>query len=187
MLSDLGIPYSTEAATQGTVAAVRIGRTGSSPLIVGSFEGAGMSEARFKVESERFTAALKAALQAAGYPSGASPSRINDPMVLLLLVVLMAYVALVYGPLAAWLVELFPPSIRYTSVSVPYHFAVGWFGGFLPTISFSLVAITGDIYFGLWYPVAVAALSGLIGALFLPETVSVPATQSMREPLNTEA
>jgi hypothetical protein len=79
-------------------------------------------------------------------------------------------VALVYGPFAAWLVELFPARIRYTSMSVPYHLGVGWIGGFLPTVAFAIVAITGDIYSGLWYPVVIAAGSALIGALFLPDT-----------------
>jgi hypothetical protein len=84
---------------------------------------------------------------------------------------LVLYVTIAYAPLAAWLVELFPPRIRYTSMSVPYHLGVGWIGGFLPTVAFAIVAITGDIYSGLWYPVGIAALSALVGTLFLPETL----------------
>ena len=82
---------------------------------------------------------------------------------------LVIYVTMVYGPIAAWLVELFPARIRYTSMSLPYHIGNGWFGGFLPTVSFALVALTGDIYYGLWYPIVVAVLTAVIGALFLPE------------------
>ena len=78
-------------------------------------------------------------------------------MVLLILTVLVIYVTMVYGPIAAWLVELFPARIRYTSMSLPYHIGNGWFGGFLPTVSFALVALTGDIYYGLWYPIVVAS------------------------------
>ena len=94
----------------------------------------------------------------------------NKPMVLLLLVILVVYVTMVYGPIAAWLVELFPARIRYTSVSLPYHIGNGWFGGFLPAISFALVALTGNMYKGLWYPIIVALMTVVIGFLFLPET-----------------
>ena len=91
-------------------------------------------------------------------------------MVLLLLVILVLYVTMVYGPIAAWLVELFPARIRYTSMSLPYHIGNGWFGGFLPTVAFALVALTGDIYYGLWYPICIAFLTVVVGALFMPET-----------------
>ena len=87
-----------------------------------------------------------------------------------LLALLMIYVAMVYGPIAAFLVELFPARIRYTSMSLPYHIGNGWFGGFLPLIAASIVIFTGDIYAGLWYPIGIAALSFLIGLLVLPET-----------------
>ena len=94
----------------------------------------------------------------------------NKFMVWLLLWILVIYVTMVYGPIAAWLVELFPARIRYTSVSLPYHIGNGWFGGFLPAISFALVALTGDMYKGLWYPIIVALMTVVIGFLFLPET-----------------
>jgi MFS family permease len=180
-LAKAGVPYSTEPGGTGNVAAVRIGRATDSPALIEAFEGERMNASEFKDASERFAGTLRTALNAAGYPMHADPTRINYPMVLLLLVTLMVYVALVYGPLAAWLVELFPPRICYTSVSVPYHIGVGWLGGFLPTIAFSLVAITGNIYSGLWYPVGVAAIAAVIGALFLPETVplrSAPASRA---------
>jgi hypothetical protein len=96
-------------------------------------------------------------------------------MVLLLLTLLVLLVTMVYGPIAAWLVELFPARIRYTSMSLPYHIGNGWFGGFLPTVSFALVAMTGDIYYGLWYPVVIAAMTLVIGTFFLRETRTAPA------------
>ena len=91
-------------------------------------------------------------------------------VVILILTILVLYVTMVYGPIAALLVELFPARIRYTSMSLPYHIGNGWFGGFLPTTAFAMVAATGDIYYGLWYPIVVAALTLIVGLLFLPET-----------------
>jgi len=110
------------------------------------------------------------ALAAAGYPKKADPDAINMPLAIGILTLLVIYVTMVYGPIAALLVELFPARIRYTSMSLPYHIGNGWFGGFLPTIAFAIVAATGNIYSGLWYPVMVAALTIVIGVLFLPET-----------------
>jgi MFS family permease len=112
----------------------------------------------------------EAALAPANYPKKADPAAINKPVVVALLVVLLAYVAMVYGPIAAFLVELFPTRIRYTSMSLPYHIGNGWFGGFLPLIAASIVVFTGDIYAGLWFPIIVAALSFVIGCIVLPET-----------------
>jgi len=116
------------------------------------------------------TKAYEAALAPAGYPKTADKAAINRPVVVLLLSILMLYVAMVYGPIAAFLVELFPTNIRYTSMSLPYHIGNGWFGGFLPLIAASIVVFTGDIYAGLWYPIGVAFVGFLIGALALPET-----------------
>ena len=113
---------------------------------------------------------LQVALAEAGYPAKADPAAINKPLVVAILFILALYVTMVYGPIAALLVELFPTRIRYTSMSLPYHIGNGWFGGFLPTVSFAMVAATGDIYFGLWYPIAVALVTLIVGALFLPET-----------------
>jgi MFS family permease len=115
-------------------------------------------------------AAYRAALDAAGYPSAPDPARVNLPVTLVLLVVLMIYVTMVYGPIAAFLVELFPTRIRYSSMSLPYHIGNGWFGGFLPFLAAALVVLSGNIYYGLWYPIAIAAMSGLIGLLLLRET-----------------
>lgn len=113
------------------------------------------------------------ALKAANYPSKADPAQMNTVMVLVILVILVIYVTMVYGPIAAMLVELFPTRIRYTSMSLPYHIGNGWFGGLLPTISFALVAQHGNIYYGLWYPIWIAAITFVIGALFVRETKDV--------------
>ncbi len=164
-LAKAGVPYSNERAAVGTVAQVRIGST-----LIPSAEGARMSAAEFKRASADFAQTLGGRLKEAGYPPKADPTVINYPMLLWLLTVLVVYVTMVYGPIAAWLVELFPARIRYTSMSLPYHIGNGWFGGFLPTVAFALVALTGDIYYGLWYPIIVALLTTVIGALFLPET-----------------
>ena len=111
--------------------------------------------------------AYDAALAPAGYPKKADLAAMNWPMVLVLLTVLLAYVAMVYGPIAAFLVELFPTQIRYTSMSLPYHIGNGWFGGFLPLIATSIVVFTGDIYSGLWFPIGVAAMSLVVGVIVL--------------------
>jgi len=113
---------------------------------------------------------LTQALRAAGYPERADPEQINIPVAIALLTLLMIFVAMVYGPIAAFLVELFPTRVRFTSLSVPYHLGNGWFGGLLPVIAFAVVLETGDIYAGLWYPIIVASASAVIGALFLNET-----------------
>jgi hypothetical protein len=168
-LAKAGVPYRTEPAAAGSVATVRIGQ-----VEVPAFEGGALPGSAFKQASESFSKALGAKLKAAGYPAKADPAHINYPMVLLLLVILVLYVTMVYGPIAAWLIELFPARIRYTSMSLPYHIGNGWFGGFLPTVAFALVALTGDIYSGLWYPVIVALGTVIVGALFLPETKDRP-------------
>ena len=124
----------------------------------------------FKPKMAEFNTAMEEAVKNGGYPAKADPAQINIPMVLLLLTILVIYVTMVYGPIAAWLVELFPARIRYTSMSLPYHIGNGWFGGFLPTVAFAMVAATGDIYYGLWYPIIVAAATAVIGTLLLPET-----------------
>jgi len=163
-----GVPYLNENAPAGSVAGVKVGAA-----TIASFEGRNMDAATFKTSADAFNATLTSALVSAGYPAKADPSQVNMPIVLLLLTLLVIYVTMVYGPIAAWLVELFPTRIRYTSMSLPYHIGNGWFGGFLPTTAFALVALTGNIYSGLWYPVIVAAITVVIGTLFLPETKDV--------------
>ncbi|HXY95740.1 MAG TPA: MFS transporter [Steroidobacteraceae bacterium] len=164
-LAKAGVPYSNEAAPAGTLARVKIGSAE-----ITSVEGTGMPAPAFKEASGAFNKALTAKLKEAGYPAKADPAQINYPMVLVLLVILVIYVTMVYGPIAAWLVELFPARIRYTSMSLPYHIGNGWFGGFLPAISFALVALTGDMYYGLRYPIIISLMTVVIGFLFLPET-----------------
>ena len=117
-----------------------------------------------------FEADAKGALAAAGYPEKAAPEQVNRPLVIAILFLLVLYVTMVYGPIAALLVELFPTRIRYTSMSLPYHIGNGWFGGFLPATAFAIVAARGNIYSGLWYPVAFAAVTLVVGLLLLPET-----------------
>jgi MFS family permease len=135
---------------------------------------AGMGEAVIRVGATPIapgdSVALAAALADAGYPKAADPAGVDRVKVVALLTVLVILVTMVYGPIAALLVELFPTRIRYTSMSLPYHIGNGWFGGLLPTLSFAIVAQTGNIYSGLWYPVGVAALTVVIGLLFVPET-----------------
>lgn len=164
-LAKNSVNYSNEAAPAGTVASIKIGAV----TLVG-VEGGGLSKDEFKKKSDEFNKAAAAAIKAAGYPPKADMSQVNTGMVLALLTLLVLYVTMVYGPIAAWLVELFPARIRYTSMSLPYHIGNGWFGGFLPTTSFAMVAATGDIYYGLWYPIGIAIMTAVIGTLFMPET-----------------
>ncbi len=117
-----------------------------------------------------FAKQLGDAITKHGYPAGANTAEINYPMTILLLTILVIYVTMVYAPIAAWLVELFPTRIRYSGLSLPYHIGNGWFGGFLPATVFAIVAATGNIYSGLWYPIVVAAMSFIVGLIFLPET-----------------
>lgn len=165
LLAKKAIPYSNEAAAPGAVAQIRIGGK-----VLPSFEGTTLPAADFKPRNDAFVATMSTALKDAGYPEKADPSKTNYPMVLLLLTILVIYVTMVYGPIAAWLVELFPARIRYTSMSLPYHIGNGWFGGFLPTVAFAMVAATGDIYYGLWYPIVIAVMTAILGTFFLPET-----------------
>jgi MFS family permease len=168
-LAKSGVPYSNEDAPAGTVTRLRIGNDAQAKY-VDSFAGNTLAKADFKPASEDFGKRLKAALAAAGYPPKADMSRVDYPMVILLCTYLVFLVTMVYGPIAAWLVEMFPTRIRYSSMSLPYHIGNGWFGGFLPVTSFAIVAATGGIYNGLWYPVTVAAATAIIGFLFLRET-----------------
>ncbi|MBU6378294.1 MAG: MHS family MFS transporter [Gammaproteobacteria bacterium] len=172
-LARAGVPYSNVAAPVGSVAEVRIG-VGGSATILKSFEGMALDGASFKEKSAAFGKSLRVALDAAGYPAKADMNAVNYPMVIALCAWLVLLVTMVYGPIAAWLVELFPTRIRYTSMSLPYHLGNGWFGGFLPVTSFAIVAATGDIYAGLWYPVIVALLTAVIGTLFLRDNYRQP-------------
>ncbi|MEQ8312055.1 MAG: MFS transporter [Sphingopyxis sp.] len=152
-LAKAGIPYANEDGAYHGRALVHVGEQVISVA-----------------DKQSFAAALSESLAVAGYPAKADPAAINKPMVVAILFYLVLLVTMVYGPIAALLVELFPSRIRYTAMSLPYHIGNGWFGGFLPTTAFAMVAATGNIYYGLWYPVIVAGLTLVVGLLFLPET-----------------
>jgi MFS family permease len=154
-LVNLSVNYQNQEAPKGTPAQVKVG------------------EQTLTATATDFAKALAAAIKNHGYPASADPADINYVMTTLLLWVLVIYVTLVYAPIAAWLVELFPSRIRYSGMSLPYHIGNGWFGGFLPATVFAIVAATGNIYSGLWYPVGVAVMSLIVGFLFLPETKDV--------------
>ncbi len=164
-LARSGVSYSNVAAPAGAIAEVRI--AGAAIAAPDPAQVAGLARAE---AITAFRADVGAALAAAGYPARADPERVNRPMVIAVIVMIMLLVTSAYAPLAAMLVELFPARIRYTSMSLPYHIGNGWFGGFLPTVAFAMVAATGDIYYGLWYPVLVAGMTVIVGLLFLPET-----------------
>lgn len=164
-LAKASVSYNNVEAPAGTIASIRIG----DQVIPGVDTNALTGEAKAAAITA-FQDRTKAALTAVGYPAKADPAQINKPLVVVLLFVLVLYVTMVYGPIAALLVELFPTRIRYTSMSLPYHIGNGWLGGFLPTTAFAMVAATGDIYYGLWYPVVVAVITLVAGLLFLPET-----------------
>ncbi len=159
------VNYNNEAAPPGTIARARIGQHEFE-----SFEGQKLSRAVFSSRSEALTRSLTDAIRSHGYPAKADPSQINYIMVVLLLTFLVILVTMVYGPIAAMMVEMFPTRIRYTSMSLPYHIGNGWFGGFLPPAAFAIVAATGNIYHGLWYPIAIASLTLVIGTFFVKET-----------------
>jgi len=147
-----GLPYTSQSAALGTEVQVSVGEQK-----INGFD----------------EAAMRAAITEAGYPAKADPSSVNQPMVVLMMVLLTLIATMTYGPLAAVMVELFPTRIRYTSMSLPYHIGNGWFGGFLPTVSFALVVYTGDIFYGLWYPVVITGVSLVVGMIFLKETKNV--------------
>jgi sugar transport protein len=164
-LARAGLPYRNEAAAPGTAAEVRVG-----DILLPSFDGRAVEKAVLAKQRTAWEGEATALLMTAGYPATSDSATVNKPAVVAILAVLMIYVAMVYGPIAAMLVEMFPAAIRYTSMSLPYHLGNGWFGGFLPTTSFAMVAATGDIYYGLWYPVIVAAATFVIGFFFIRET-----------------
>jgi MFS family permease len=151
-LVNLSVNYNNVTAPPGTKASVQIG------------------DQTIAADAPDLAKTIAAAVKAHGYPASADVNDINYPMTVLLLVVLVIFVTMVYGPIAAMLVELFPTRIRYSGVSLPYHIGNGWFGGFLPATVFAIVAATGNIYSGLWYPIVIAAMSFVVGLIFLPET-----------------
>lgn len=168
-LATAGVSYRNAAAPAGTLARVRIG-----DAEIGGIDGRGLSRKDLADARTAWSKTLGAALSEAGYPAKADPARINKPLVVGLLTLLVLYVTMVYGPIAAALVEMFPARIRYTSMSLPYHIGNGWFGGFLPATAFAMVAASGDIYRGLWYPIVVAGVTLVVGGWLVREMRGAP-------------
>ncbi|MBS0321951.1 MAG: MFS transporter [Proteobacteria bacterium] len=162
------VSYVNEAAPAGSVAKVKIGDT-----VIEGFEGTGLATDDFNKKNAAFNAALAAEIKKHGYPTSADKSQINYVMAIIVLWLLVLFVTMVYGPIAAMLVEMFPTRIRYSSMSLPYHIGNGWFGGFLPPVAFAMVAANGNIYHGLWYPIVVALMTFVVGTLFVRETKDV--------------
>jgi hypothetical protein len=165
VLANSSVNYSTVDGAPGSIASIKIGEK-----VIPGYDATALSKDDAAAKDKAFKKELGDEIKAAGYPAKADPEQINHLMVLVLLVILVIYVTMVYGPIAAMLVELFPTRIRYTSMSLPYHIGNGWFGGLLPTTAFALVALKGDIYYGLWYPIVIAAATFVIGMLFIKET-----------------
>ncbi|HEX8622967.1 MAG TPA: MFS transporter [Allosphingosinicella sp.] len=166
LLAKAGIGYASVDTEFGTGARLKIG---SEFVDIPNAPSAGGADV-YKSWAAAAEAAIRAALERARYPAKADPARVDKPLVVAILFILVLYVTMVYGPIAALLVELFPSRIRYSSMSLPYHIGNGWFGGFLPTTAFAMVAATGDIYYGLWYPIGIAVLTLVVGLFLLPET-----------------
>ena len=166
-LSNAGINYDS-VPKPGAIATVKVG-----DKAIASYDA---KAATAKDDKARFEKEVREALNSAGYPAKADPIPVGSSNWLMLvgiLTIMVLYVTMVYGPIAAMLVEMFPTRIRYTSMSLPYHIGNGWFGGFMPAISFSIVAAQGNIYSGLWYPIIIATMTFVVGMLFVRETKDV--------------
>ncbi len=168
VLAGASVSYENAVAPAGTVATIKIGETA-----IPSYSSKGLSADEAKKKDAEFKKLVADDLKAAGYPTKADPARIDKVMVTIILTYLVLLVTMVYGPIAAMLVEMFPTRIRYTSMSLPYHIGNGWFGGLLPTTAFAIVAQTGNMYNGLWYPIIIAGATVVIGGLFIKETKDV--------------
>ena len=162
------VSYENEVAPAGTPAVIKIGED-----VIPSYTSKGIPADEAKAKDGAFKKAVAETLKKDGYPTKADPAKMNKVMMVVILSYLVILVTMVYGPIAAALVELFPTRIRYTSMSLPYHIGNGWFGGLLPTTSFAIVAQTGNMYNGLWYPIIIAGMTLVIGMLFLRETKDV--------------
>ena len=168
VLAGASVSYENVEAPAGTVASIKIGETA-----ISSYTAKGMPADDAKKKDAEFKKAVADDLKAAGYPTKADPAKMDKVMVTAILFYLVVLVTMVYGPIAAMLVELFPTRIRYTSMSLPYHIGNGWFGGLLPTTAFAIVAQTGNMYNGLWYPIIIAGITVVVGTLFIKETKDV--------------
>ena len=167
-LAGAAVSYDNTPAPMGATAVITIGEK-----VIASYNPKGLPPAAVKAHAEAFKESLAQALSAAGYPTQADMAKFDKLAVIAILTYLVLLVTMVYGPIAAMLVEMFPTRIRYTSMSLPYHIGNGWFGGLLPTMAFAIVAQTGNMYSGLWYPVAIAAMSFVVGMIFIRETKNV--------------
>ena len=168
VLSANSVSYDNVAGPAGAPATIKIGET-----VIPSYSATGLSADDLKKNDAAFKKAVADDLKAAGYPAKADPAKIDKVMIVIILTYLVILVTMVYGPIAAMLVELFPTRIRYTSMSLPYHIGNGWFGGLLPATALAIVAQTGNMYNGLWYPIVIAAVTLVVGTLFIKETKDV--------------
>ena len=168
VLAGASVSYENVAAPAGTVASIKIGERS-----IPSYTAKGIPADEAKKKDADFKKLVADDLKTAGYPAKADPAKVDKFMVTLILFYLVLLVTMVYGPIAAMLVELFPTRIRYTSMSLPYHIGNGWFGGLLPTTAFAIVAQTGNMYNGLWYPIIIAGMTFVVGMLFVRETKDV--------------
>ncbi len=165
LLTSAGISYRNQAAPSGSAAVVQVG-----PVMVASASAKGLPPAAAKAVKADVEKRVMGAVKAAGYPASADPKAINWPLLFLALVIVAVGAVAIYGPLGACMVELYPTRIRYTAISLPYNIGIGWVGGFLSAISFAMVAVQGNMFFGLWYSVGITALAIVVTVLFLPET-----------------
>ena len=168
VLAARSVSYDNEAAPAGTPAVIKVGET-----TIASYASRGIPADEARAKDAAFKKAVAETLKAEGYPAHADPAKMNMVMLVVVLTYLVILVTMVYGPIAAMLVEMFPTRIRYTSMSLPYHIGNGWFGGLLPTMAFAIVAQTGNMYNGLWYPIIIAGVTAVIGTLFIRETKDV--------------
>ena len=171
VLAARSVNYENEAAPAGTVASVRFG-----DKTIQGYESKGLVATDLKAKDDAFKKEIGDSVNAAGYPAKAKPIAFMSGQwwtIVLILTIMVIYVTMVYGPIAAMLVEMFPTRIRYTSMSLPYHIGNGWFGGLLPATGLAIVAQTGNMYNGLWYPIIFAAITFVVGTLFIKETKDV--------------
>jgi MFS family permease len=168
VLAGASVSYENAVAAAGTPATIKVGET-----LIQGYTSKGLTPDDAKKKDGEFKKSVADTLKAAGYPSKADPAKLDKVTIVAILTYLVLLVTMVYGPIAAMLVEMFPTRIRYTSMSLPYHIGNGWFGGLLPTTAFAIVAQTGNMYNGLWYPIIIAAATFVIGTLFIKETKDV--------------
>jgi MFS family permease len=168
VLASSSVSYENAAGPAGAPATIKIG-----DVEIASYSSKGLPADEAKAKSAEFRKAVVEALKAAGYPAKADPAKVDKVKITIILTYLVILVTMVYGPIAAMLVEMFPTKIRYTSMSLPYHIGNGWFGGLLPTTAFAIVAQTGNMYNGLWYPIIIAGMTFVIGMIFVKETKDV--------------